>query len=338
MPKHTGAKRTSVVTGIVIVIVLLAVASGLAYITTMPDVEYSTPGAIHEKPINDLSSRLRKHVARLATHSIGRNLMHTDTLTPARNYIAETFEQAGFSVDQQEYEAYGEIFTNLEVEFIGRSKPREVLIIGAHYDSVPGSPGANDNASGVAALLELANIVSRQELSRTVRFVAFCNEEQPYFQTRAMGSNVYASNFPRDELDMVGMISLETIGYYSEEPGSQKYPPLLNFFYPNKGNFLAFVGNLGSRSLVIDSLTIFRGNSRVPSEGLAAPAFIPGVSWSDQWSFWKQGHRAVMVTDTAFHRYPHYHTNSDTPEKLDYTVLAEVVNGLSHVVIGLANN
>jgi Zn-dependent M28 family amino/carboxypeptidase len=241
-------------------------------------------------------------------------------------------------VRRQEYEFQGDTFANLEVELVGGERPEEVLVVGAHYDTVAGAPGANDNGSGVAALLELATLVSRHTLSRSVRFVAFCNEEPPFFQSDGMGSYVYVSEFPHDRLDIIGMISLETIGYYSEEPGSQKYPPPLNLFYPSKGNFLAFVGNLRSRSLVIESLSLFRRHSRVPSEGIAAPAFIPGVSWSDQWSFWNHGHRAIMVTDTAPYRYPDYHRSSDTPDKIDYGILARVVDGLAHVIVGLAND
>jgi Zn-dependent M28 family amino/carboxypeptidase len=325
-------------TGIVIVIIVLALGCGLFYITKMPNVGYVGPAAGHEVSFERLESRVKAHVESLSTESVGRNMIYEDTLTPAGNYIARSFEDSGFPVRRQEYDFQGDTFANLEVELVGETRPKEVLVVGAHYDTVAGAPGANDNGSGVAALLELVRLVSKHTRSRTVRFVAFCNEEPPFFQSDGMGSHVYVSNFPHDQLEIIGMISLETIGYYSEEPGSQKYPPPLSLLYPNKGTFLAFVGNLRSRRLMIDSLSLFRRHSPVPSEGIAAPAFIPGVSWSDQWSFWNHGHQAIMVTDTAPYRYPDYHRSSDTPDKIDYGILAQVVVGLSHVIVGLAND
>jgi Zn-dependent M28 family amino/carboxypeptidase len=194
------------------------------------------------------------------------------------------------------------------------------IVVGAHYDTVPGSPGADDNASGVAVLIELARMVTG------VRFVAFANEELPYSHTPEMGSFAYARERGRG---VRAMFSLEMLGYYRDEPGSQRYPAPLNLLYPDRGNFIAFVADLGCFSLVRKSTSLFRQKTDFPSEWLAAPSAIPGITSSDHWSFRKHGTPAVMVTDTAYYRYPHYHLPSDTPEKLDYERMARVTMGLA---------
>jgi Zn-dependent M28 family amino/carboxypeptidase len=212
------------------------------------------------------------------------------------------------------------------------------VIVGAHYDSVMGSPGANDNGSGVASLLEISQLLSRTKNSRTIRLIAFTNEEPPFFLRRNMGSRVYASRSRHRQEDIVGMLSLETMGYYSEAPNSQEYPFPFSFFYPDTANFIGFVGNIRSRHLVRLCLEAFRRTTKFPSEGTAAPGWITGIGWSDHWSFWREGYRAIMITDTAFFRYEHYHTRQDTPEKIDYDGLARVTKGLAEVVTELANS
>ena len=197
--------------------------------------------------------------------------------------------------------------------------------------------GANDNASGVAALVEVARLLVAKPLARSVRFVAFVNEEAPFFYTLDMGSHRYARRAHERGDNITAMLSLETIGYYSDAPGSQHYPFPFSFFYPDTANFIGFVGNLSSRSLVRCSLDAFRQYTPFPSEGLASPGWITGISWSDHWSFWQAGYPAIMITDTALFRYAHYHAPTDTPDKLDYNRTARVVNGLSYVVEVLAN-
>jgi Zn-dependent M28 family amino/carboxypeptidase len=157
----------------------------------------------------------------------------------------------------------------------------------------------------------------------------------PYFQTRNMGSRVYASRSRQRGEKIIAMLSLETIGYYSDRKGSQKYPVPFGFFYPDTGNFIGFVSNLRSRKLMFDMVSSFR-NTKMPSEGIAAPRWIPGIGWSDHWSFWKEGYKAVMITDTAPYRYPFYHTSQDTWEKLDYDRMARVVVGVVKVVSDLS--
>ena len=213
-----------------------------------------------------------------------------------------------------------------------------IILVGAHYDSVYGSPGANDNGSGVAALLALAHRLAGRPNEKTLRIVAFVNEEPGYFQTPQMGSFVYASRSREHGDQIEAMISLETIGYFSSQSGSQKYPvPGLALIYPRTGNFIGFVSNVGSRSLLRNVIGDFRREAQIPSEGGALPAMVPGVGWSDQWSFWQHGYPGIMVTDTAPFRYPYYHSAGDTPDKLDYDSMTRVVAGMEKVILHLLN-
>ena len=204
--------------------------------------------------------------------------------------------------------------------------------MGAHYDSVQGAPGGNDNSSGVAAALELARALRDAKPARTLRFVFFVNEEPPFFDGMDMGSRRYALRSKQRKECIVAMFSLKTMGWYSDSPDSQRYPFPLSLFYPSTGDFIAFVANLGSRALLHESLGAFRRHAKFPSEGVAAPEIIPGVGWSDHASFWEQGYPGVMVTDTAPFRYPYYHTGQDTPYKVNYERLARVVTGLEKML------
>jgi Zn-dependent M28 family amino/carboxypeptidase len=225
---------------------------------------------------------------------------------------------------------------NLEATIDGGPRAREIVLAGAHYDTVPGSPGADDNASGVAAILELARLLRDSKPSRTMRLVAFVNEEPPLFFWGEMGSKGYARAARARGDDIRVMLSLEMLGCYSDRPGSQGFPPLLKYFYPRQGNYIAFVSNVRSRQALRAAFAAFRAGSDFPAEKLAAPAWVPGIGWSDQLSFWREGYPAAMVTDTAFHRYRHYHQPTDTPEKLDYARMARVVQGLAPMIERLA--
>ncbi|MCZ6478871.1 MAG: M28 family peptidase [candidate division NC10 bacterium] len=285
-----------------------------------------------------MRDRLERHVSMLAGEIGERNIWHPQGLEASVDYIEKVLGDSGYQVEMQEYKVEGKPVANLEAERIGTSLAGEIVVVGAHYDSVFGTPGANDNASGVAGLLEIARLLATEELSRTVRFVAFVNEEPPFFLTGDMGSRVYASRSRRRGEDIVAMLSIETIGYYSEVSGSQHYPFPFSYFYPTTANFIGFVGNFSSRRLVRRAIGTFREHTRFPSEGLAAPEWVTGVGWSDHWSFWQEGYPAIMVTDTALFRYDHYHTPQDTPEKLDYARTARVVSGLTRVVADLAGS
>jgi Zn-dependent M28 family amino/carboxypeptidase len=265
-----------------------------------------------------------------------RNLWSYGALERAAQYISTQLTTSGYTARRQTFDLAKLPLSNVEAVLEGTTRAAEIVIIGAHYDTVAGCPGANDNASGVAAVLELAQRFSGQSQPRTIRFVAFVNEEPPFFQTAHMGSAVYA-NAARSRGDRVaGMLSLETMGYYSEEKGSQRYPAAIAGLYPDVGNFIGFVSNLASVRLLLRARRAFRRRTSFPLQSAAVPAAIPGVGWSDHWAFWQAGYPAMMVTDTAPFRYPWYHTAEDTPDKLDYDRLAHVVDGLEAVVESIA--
>ncbi len=282
-----------------------------------------------------LRAELKRDVEKLAGEIGERNVPHYPALNAAAEFIEESFSAAGLQPRRQTYEVSSKACHNIEVEIKGESP--EIVVVGAHYDSVFGAPGANDNGSGVVAMLALARRFAGQKPGRTLRFVAFVNEEPPYFQTDQMGSLVYARAC-RDRHDRIeAMISLETIGYFSDEPGSQTYP-IHGFdkIYPNVGNFIGVVGNFQSRALVRKTVRLLREEQKIPVEGAAFPSFVPGVGWSDQWAFWQCGYDGIMLTDTAPFRYPHYHSVSDTPDKLDYDRFTLVVSGVQKVISELA--
>ena len=270
---------------------------------------------------------------------------HYAQLNAAADFIEDSFSRAGLRTRRDSYEMRGQACHNIEAEIPG-NRP-EIIVIGAHYDSVFGSPGANDNGTGAAAVLALAKRFAARETeqnpprgtpNKSLRFVAFVNEEPPYFLSFEMGSQVYASRCKESGDNISAMISLETIGYFSDAPNSQTYPsPGLGLFYPKVGNFIGFVSNVKSRALLRRVVTLFRKNAKIPSEGASLPAFIPGVSWSDQWSFWQHGYPAIMITDTAPFRYPYYHSSNDTPDKLDYDRFTLVVSGMEKVIQELVN-
>lgn len=307
------------------------------YMIRMPGESYKDALLPLDAAGQAVARKLENHVRTLCSHPTGRNYIEKKGLILARNYIAGQLESSGYQVGFQVYQIDGEDYANIEVTRLGEVYPDEIIIVGAHYDAVVGAPGANDNGSGVAALLELADRFKHANLSRTLRFVAFVNEEPPHFMSGTMGSDFYARQAASRQENVVAMYSLETIGYFRDDSGSQHYPPPFSFFYPSQGNFIAFVGNLRSRGLVTRSIRAFRTHATFPSEGIAAPGFIPGVSWSDHWSFWKQGYPAVMITDTALYRYPHYHSSQDTPDKVDYDRMAYVVLGIEKMLTELLN-
>ncbi len=309
---------------------------GVRFMTAMPGASHRAPLAPLSDEEREICHGLRRHVEVLARVIGERNLWRVTALEAAAKYVADQLTALGYAVREHPHVVWGQTVNNLDAELTGRARPYEIMVVGAHYDSVIGCPGAGDNASGVAAMLELARLLRGRSLERTLRFAAFVNEEPPFCFTRQMGSLVYAKDCKRRRDKIVAMFSLETIGYYSDEKGSQRYPFPFGLLYPRRGNFIAFVANLSSRRLVRESLGLFRRHAAFPSEGVAAPGYLPGIFWSDHWSFWRQGYEAVMITDTAPFRFPYYHTPQDTPDTLDYERMARVVLGLARVVEGLA--
>jgi hypothetical protein len=332
------------ITALRIIIVVAAVLVLLWWFgMRMPGKNVSKAGPLSPDEIA-LREELRANVQKLAGEIGERNMWHYAQLNAAADFIEASFSQAGLRTRRDSYETGGQPCHNIEAEIPG-NRP-EIIVIGAHYDSVFGSPGANDNGSGAAAVLALAKRFAARETeqspagrtpNKTLRFVAFVNEEPPYFLSGEMGSQVYARRCKERGEKISAMISLETIGYFSDAPHSQTYPsPGLGLFYPKVGNFIGFVSNVQSRALLRRVIALFRKHAKISSEGASLPAFIPGVSWSDQWSFWQHGYPAIMVTDTAPFRYPYYHSSNDTPDKLDYDRFTLVVSGMEKVIQALA--
>ena len=303
------------------------------------------PGRSFRGPLPELNERelhyrsfLRRQVEVIAGDIGERHSFLKPKLDATAEHLLSAFRRMNLEPRELGYRVGGATYYNLEVEIPGDSLAHEVVVIGAHYDSAMGTPGANDNATGVAALLALAETFSDSQPQRTLRFVAFVNEEPDFFKSPLMGSLVYARECRERNESVLAMLSLETLGFYSDEPGSQKYPlRLLNLFYPSRANFLAFVADSRNRHLVRHSVSVFREGARLPSTGIAAPSWVQGVDWSDHWSFWQQGYPAIMVTDTAPLRYDLYHKAEDTPDRIDYDRLARAVFGLERVVDSLSN-
>jgi hypothetical protein len=284
-----------------------------------------------------LVQSLMRHVEMLAGEIGERNVYRPDALDAAARYIESEFAGIGYAVNRQTYRARGVECSNLEVVLPGQRWPDESIVIGAHYDTVLGSPGADDNTSAVAALIEIARLLKGYAPARALKLVAFVNEEPPFFFWGQMGSKVYAQAARRRRENIRMMTSLEMLGYYRDEPGSQAYPPLFRKFHPDRGNFIAFVSNLRSRQVMRRAERAFRRHSDFPLEASATFGWIPGVAWSDHLSFWRTGYRAFMCTDTAFFRNPHYHSAEDTPDKLDYPRLAALTEGLGKMFMELAD-
>jgi hypothetical protein len=322
---HIGAVILSVV------LVLAAVIASAGWYV------FSAPGRTHAGPLprltkeeRDIADRLRRHVAAVA--GVPHNIRHYAALEATARYIEVALERLGFAVNPQVFSVGGKAVRNIEVERAS-SAGGPLFVVGAHYDSFGDAPGANDNGSGVAAVLELARLLRDWSPgSVRLRLVFFVNEEPPYYRTENMGSWRYAKALSDAGEDVRGMISLETIGAYSDMPGSQKYVGPLSLALPSTGNFIAFVGIAGSRELHHQLLGSFRRHTAFPSIGAVAPDLAPGVGWSDHWSFHTFGYPAVMITDTALFRYPHYHLPSDTPDKIDYQRLARVTKGVERVL------
>jgi Zn-dependent M28 family amino/carboxypeptidase len=327
---------------VIILIVLLLIAVLLAAAWYSKRFRARTPTAeapMAESADPEQARRLEEDVRMLAARIGERNMWHPGNLEQAARHIESQLAATGCTVESQTYRLQGRSVRNIVAEIRGRKRPEEIIVIGAHYDSVFGSPGANDNATGVAVLIELARTLCSDRPRRTLRLVAFVNEEPPFFKTGDMGSRVYARQAKQQGEQIVAMVSLETLGYYSEAAGSQAFPfPLLRFFYPTRANFIAFVANFRSRALLQQALKAFRANSAFPAEGLVAPEWLIGVDWSDHWSFWRSGYPAIMITDTALFRYRHYHMPGDTPDKVDFQALARVTAGLAGMTRALAGS
>jgi len=314
--------------------VLLLLVLAVLYATHMPGHSHTgvLPAATPE--LRELERRLRSHVTMLAGTIGTRSLDRVEKLDAAREYLVaqlKPLETSTNHVQMEDVGAAGGHAQNVIFEVAGED-PTHVIVVGAHYDSIDTGPGANDNGSGVAATLELASVFAKAYAGRSVRFVFFVNEEPPYFQNPGMGSLLNAERARARGDRISAMLSLETLGCYSDAPNTQHYPFPIGLFYPSRGNFLGFVGDLGARALVRSAIGAFREAEPFPSQGAALPKSFPGIDWSDHWSFRRAGYPAIMLTDTAPYRDPNYHRPSDRPEALNYESLARVTRGIEFVV------
>ncbi|MBH0198904.1 MAG: M28 family peptidase [Nitrospira sp.] len=267
-----------------------------------------------------------------------RSYQDPANLNAAADFIARRLASYGYDLTEQPYQVGGLAVRNIIAERRGTDQPDRVIVVGAHYDTVVGSPGADDNASGVAVLLELARLHAETRFRKTVRFVAFTLEEPPFFRSRQMGSRVYARLLKEQGEHVEAMLCLESVGYYSQEPGSQSFPSLvfwLRWRYPTTGNFITIVSDDDSQPLQTQVRDGLVAHMDLPVETYAGPWWIPGVDWSDHGSFWNEGYPAVMLTDTALFRNPHYHRPTDLPDTLDYRAMSELVRGLAAALVML---
>jgi hypothetical protein len=318
----------------IVVVVTVLVVAGVRYVTSVPGIAHTggLPTLADAETVT--ASRLRTHIQAIASRP--HNIEHYEELEKVAQYIETELKALGYQPAPQIYEVDGRAVRNIEIsiEPANPGTSRGTIVVGAHYDSFGDAPGANDNGTGTAAVIELARQLAdlQGKTDTRIRLVLFVNEEPPYFQTSDMGSYRYARMLAELREPVIGMISLETLGSFSDKPGSQKYPPPLGLLYPDTGNFIAFVAMTGSRELMRALIGSFRAHTSFPTVGGAAPGAIPGIGWSDHWSFAEFRYPAVMITDTALFRYSHYHKPSDTPDKVDIERLARITHGIERVV------
>jgi Zn-dependent M28 family amino/carboxypeptidase len=279
-----------------------------------------------------LAANLARHVDRLAGVIGPRHVSQATSFAAAAAYVERELSGAGYDVVRETYTTSGREVANLVAELPGGPKKDEVVIVGAHYDTIPSTPGADDNASAVAMLIEVARLMRRLQPARTVRFIGFACEEPPSFHTGEMGSQVHARKCRKHGERVCGMLCLEMVGYYATGPGSQEVPPAIPRIFhgvlPKQGDFLAAVANLRSVRLLRKFRRGFKRAVRFPLFSIALPEAIREIRFSDNSSFWDQGYPALMLTDTSFYRNPHYHMPSDTPDTLDYEAMAQVTLGV----------
>jgi Zn-dependent M28 family amino/carboxypeptidase len=316
----------------------VVVLQGCLHSPPMPGQSFTGPLPPLTPEANTLADALRRHVQVLSVDIGRRHVGAYPNLQRAAGYIESTLTAMGFSVVSQRWDVGGKEVRNLEVTIPGTRLPDEIVLIGAHYDSARHSPAADDNGSGVAALLELARLLRTHPAPRTIRCVFFVNEEPPFFGGPGMGSWQYARAARKRNDRILAMLALDSIGRFTDQPNSQHYPAAIAKDYPSTGNFIAFVSRTQDLRLLQSAVVAFRDSAAFPSEGAALPAFLPGVWYSDHWSFWQFHYPALLVTDTAFYRYKEYHTPNDTIDAVDFPRLARVTLGLRTVLARLATD
>jgi len=326
-------KRAVVVLVLLVLVLTAGAALAVRYFAVLPLHSPNGPLPPATTEERDLAPRLRNHVVAVA--SVPHNMDHPEALEAAALYIERQLAELGYKVERQEFDvAHPKVskVRNIHVT-IGEPAPgRPSFVVGAHYDSAGIAPGANDNGSGVAAVLELARVLrDYRPKNHILRLVFFVNEERPSFGTEDMGSIRFARMLTAQET-VAGMFSVETIGAYSDTPGTQRFPFPMGLVYSDTADFITFVGLPRARDLVHQSLGSFRRHTTFPSIGGISHRVVPGIAWSDHASFDALGVPGVMITDTALFRYPHYHKATDTPDKVDYDRLARVTKGIERVL------
>jgi hypothetical protein len=324
--------RKKVMTTVLVIVLLLGgyLAYSLLRVRTMISVTHHPAESILQGP-------LYRHVAHLTVDIGSRSIYEHEKLKKTEDYIYSTLERMGYKPQRQKVPYEDQSYNNIIVTLKGAATPDETVLIGAHYDTISGTPGADDNASGVAMLLETARMLKEFNPGRTLCLVFFALEEPPVFRTAYMGSAVYARQAKERGEKIVAMLCLEMLGYFSEKEGAQTYPiPVMRLFYPSRPDFIGVVGNLRSRRLVKEVARCLRKHASIPVETLSTVSIVPGVDFSDHKSFWEEGYPAVMLTDTAFYRNPKYHTSSDTIDTLDFSRMTDLLTGLVETIKDLA--
>lgn len=319
---------------IVLLVVLIFLIYPIIRVNFFSSNQVGKPGNANKPGVK----ALHQHIHHLSEVIGSRSAFEYEKINAAKDYIETILKDLGLEYTLQNYQYSGKTFSNIIVTLEGQKEPGEIFIIGAHYDTVFGTPGADDNASAVAALLELCRLLKDYQPSKTLKLIFFVLEEPPTFKTRYMGSYVYAKTAKENKEKIYGMISLEMLGYYNDKKGAQLYPlPLMSLFYPKVPNFIGVVGDLKSRKLVKKVANSLKKGCAIPVETLSTVKFVPGVDFSDHGSFWKMGYPAVTITDTAFYRNPNYHSRSDTIDTLDFDKMAELLPGLKQAAIDLTS-
>lgn len=336
LPRHFALKSLLAL----VVLGLVALALAYWYLVkcdgTWQGVPLEERGAAN---LTELRDRLKSDVAYM--QGLGPRNSENDTayaqLNTCADWIVKQWRAQGYAVQRHEFTAGNKSYANLEIELAGTTASSEIVVICAQYDTLPGSPGANNNASGVATLLRLSELLKGQRLDRTVRLVQFVNEEDPFFGTEQMGSYIYAKACRECGDDIRTVLAVDSIGIYKHTPGSQRLPWPFSIFYPDRGDFLAFISNLPSRQCTKVATRGFRKASSFPIAAGVAPEWVPGVTWSDHSSFWQFGYPGVQVTDTGAFRSASHTTKDDTIDKIDFDALARVAVGLYGATVELAS-
>jgi hypothetical protein len=326
--RNRGLLRMILVGLSIIAVLIVAVTVWLAQPLIFKPVRVEAGAAVDP-------GRLEAHVRKISTEFYPRNYQNTANLDKTASYIKSEFETAGGKVSEYSYVVNQLEYRN--VSLLIDPDEGERIIVGAHYDSAFDTHGADDNASGVAGLIELAHLLAKSPPAKPVELVAYTLEEPPFFGLEVMGSFRHAKSLKDKEIKVRLMICLEMIGYFSDSAGSQSFPLSIGkLIYPSTGNFIAVTGNFTNGKTVRRFKSAMQASSAVPVYSINAPSFIPGVDFSDHVNYWHHGYDAIMITDSAFYRNKHYHQVSDTVDTLDYERMAEVVKGTYNAILEIS--